>query len=135
MIPYLTETGLAYKTETVTENVFCVFDCRACSCKQHVHIKKIWHEEEEQQKEMEADRNFTQLMGPIWHTNQKNNQLPLLAFLQQMGRILTLKDTFTFIIIQCQVSFHRNFLPEHVNPSPVNPSAQAQRYDPGVFTH
>lgn len=36
---------------------------------------------------------------------------------------------------QRQISFHRNYIPEQVNPSPVNPSAQAQRYDPGVLTH
>lgn len=36
---------------------------------------------------------------------------------------------------QRQTSFHRKYIPEQVNPSPVNPSAQAQRYDPGVFTH
>lgn len=78
------------------ELVFCVLDQRVCCCKQHMHIQKNWHEEEE------AEWNFIQQMGPvgpIWHTNQKNNQLPLLAFLQQIGRILILKDTFTFITL------------------------------------
>lgn len=137
---------------TVTELAFRALDQRYC-CKQDMHVQNNQHEDEEEEEA--ADRNFPQNIWTQWVTlahksKEQSGVSDTISYADMKHHDLKLHFHTYCLALRARSNsqkFHtreeqsgtgqvsQNSLPEQVKPSPVNPSAQAQWQEPGLFTH